>query len=1046
MLFNKVTKEHILQGIADFEEKGFPKKFGPSSTYDVVYEGKKYPPKAVMAYANHHASGRKVEKYFKGGDNTECFQVLRDNGFKVEPKSNSNKMENTKQEFAKWLLKNAPDSYNQYLGNTVQSVVERLNEIQAFFPELDFFNVNESNLSVLKNQILSILKKKERVKKPEFMTYDKFHSSGIPKAIIGQNNYIKFLEEKFNQLKKNNNQELYDLKIAFLEEWSIERLKTMSLQEYTNLDKTSFCYWLEALTSPLGSIWGGSAYKFGIFKRKDIESDNYNEKRKSDGVYAWYGKYGDNTETVFKKIKEIILEIVECVQNNNLEAIDNIDLGDSYKWKIAFLYGNFNVVNIFKKEMLKKSAEFLGYNKRDNKMSLFNQFILSKKGDKDFFDFSKSLWERFDKKIDTDKIEFQKQIDNSNPTSLNIFFSVLDKLIEELSIENTDNLVFSTKTNKLSFQVGKRYCLNLKVDSFDFIAPENYQIKGVKKSSFAEPDVATYFMNTSYNVVIDNYKAITDAVQFEIERDNHTFPKEYDNSTFRLASFDKEYRASFFNFENIDFNISEKTTNMSTNSPLNQILFGPPGTGKTYNTINKALEICNENLEGLKRNEIKDLFEEKVNNGQIVFSTFHQSMTYEDFVEGIKPIEPENEGDPVIYKVEDGIFRKLCIEAAFDLAKENESQETENVLDFSLAFDNFLQNIEEKLTEEDSVELSTKNGGKVIVDGISQQGNIIIKHPGKDNTYPISKKRLAKLHTAYHDLNEVHNIDQQFRAVIGGSNSTANWAVLNAIRQQNNVNNFKTAKERSNTKKEKKEVVTTLKKNDYQGKKGKPYVLIIDEINRGNVSQIFGELITLIETDKRLGKKEALQAKLPYSKEMFGVPHNIFILGTMNTADRSVEALDTALRRRFSFIEMAPKPELIIKKGKAEDGKIEDIDLSNLLNTLNRRIEKLLDKDHMIGHSYFLSVKNIKGLKRVFQNKIIPLLQEYFFGDYGKIGLVLGEGFFQEMEEESDDDFFAPFEEYDSTAFLERKVYKIHNTTKMSNQEFVEAIHLLIRK
>lgn len=435
-----------------------------------------------------------------------------------------------------------------------------------------------------------------------------------------------------------------------------------------------------------------------------------------------------------------------------------------------------------------------------------------------------------------------------------------------------------------------------------------------------------------------------------------------------------------------------------------------------------------------------------VEEGRIVFTTFHQSMTYEDFVEGIKPIEPEKEGDPVIYRVEEGIFRKLCIEASFSLAKEEESVATENVLDFSLAYDNYVQEIEENLASEETIELATKNGGKVIVDGISQQGNIIIKHPGKDNTYPVSKQRLSKLHAAFPDLADVNNIDQQIRSIIGGSNSTANWSVLNAIRNNNSDTKETPKVIRKYSWEDKLQVVKSLKKEDYKGKTGEPYVLIIDEINRGNVSQIFGELITLIEEDKRLGNPEAIKVQLPYSKDWFGVPPNVYIIGTMNTADRSVEALDSALRRRFSFTEMPPKPKLINLEGKVENGVLGDINLTALLETINKRIEKLLDKDHMIGHSYFLSVKDLNGLKLVFQNKIVPLLQEYFFGDSGKIGLVIGSKFFDFNNKEIDEDFFAPFEDYDSSPFLERKVYHIKNIQEMTDELFIEALNELQRK
>lgn len=169
----------------------------------------------------------------------------------------------------------------------------------------------------------------------------------------------------------------------------------------------------------------------------------------------------------------------------------------------------------------------------------------------------------------------------------------------------------------------------------------------------------------------------------------------------------------------------------------------------------------------------------------------------------------------------------------------------------------------------------------------------------------------------------------------------------------------------------------------------KPYVFIIDEINRGNISKIFGELITLLEDTKRAGMKEALSVSLPYSDESFSVPANVYIVGTMNTADRSIAMMDTALRRRFRFIEMLPEPKIL------EGIKVGNIDIPAVLKTINKRITYLFDREHTIGHAFFTGLRGdnatIENLGRIFEKSIIPLLQEYFYEDYHKIQLVLGD-------------------------------------------------------
>lgn len=434
--------------------------------------------------------------------------------------------------------------------------------------------------------------------------------------------------------------------------------------------------------------------------------------------------------------------------------------------------------------------------------------------------------------------------------------------------------------------------------------------------------------------------------------------------------------------DDVNNNQNNKFDNMIA---LNQILYGPPGTGKTYNTINKAISIINPDFDlNQDRKIVKQEFERLTNDGQIVFTTFHQSMSYEDFIEGIKP---ETVNDKVVYNIQSGIFKKIC-----------QTAKTPNQLDFNQAFEKLKLDLDEK----EMLKLKTPTGKEFAV-SVNSNGNLhLLTGKNFDPQGTLTKENLQK----FIDGDGLIYWQGYFNGVIKYLEDNYGYSRKHKNKEQN-------------------------------------FVLIIDEINRGNVSQIFGELITLIEDDKRLGSSEALEVVLPYSKEKFGVPSNLYIIGTMNTADRSVEALDTALRRRFSFEEIRPNPEVITNRKQGDNGVVEGIDLAQLLETINKRIELLVDKDHQIGHSYFLPVESIKELKSAFQNKIIPLLQEYFFGDYGKIGLVLGSGFVSVKEKEKN--IFADFNNmYDASDLAEREIYRIENPDKMDDVKFREAITNLL--
>lgn len=474
---------------------------------------------------------------------------------------------------------------------------------------------------------------------------------------------------------------------------------------------------------------------------------------------------------------------------------------------------------------------------------------------------------------------------------------------------------------------------------------------------------------------------------------------------------------------------NDDQNNLPLNMALNTILYGPPGTGKTFQSIDSALLIINGELDP-NRIDNKREFNRLQKEGRIFFTTFHQNMSYEDFIEGIKPIEPKEDDTYLQYHIQDGLFMKACIEATYDYIRSNlpQNEQENQIRTFNQLYNQLFEHVE----NEGEISLETLNGGSVLAT-VTEQGNFSVKHNNGTRNYTVSKSRLEPLFNAFEDLNEVNNIHQEFRDIIGGCNSTAFWAVLNAIKnlqpeENNNIQYINLSYE------DKKNIVKSFWKNsDYtpiDEDLSNPFVFIIDEINRGNIAQIFGELITLIEEDKRLGKKEEIRLELPYSKQTFCVPPNLFIIGTMNTADRSVEALDTALRRRFSFIPMMP---IYDELNEACD----EVNLKLLLKKLNDRLTVLKDRDHTIGHAWLWDTTTIDSLRLAFKDKIIPLLQEFFYNDYEKLGLLLGDRFIQ-TEVTVNNNLFAPFERGSGlrNQYANKVVYKITEPSSWTSEAF----------
>ncbi|MDA1909215.1 AAA family ATPase [Bacillus cereus] len=444
----------------------------------------------------------------------------------------------------------------------------------------------------------------------------------------------------------------------------------------------------------------------------------------------------------------------------------------------------------------------------------------------------------------------------------------------------------------------------------------------------------------------------------------------------------------------------------------NQILYGPPGTGKTYNTVLYAVAICDkksiESLKEMPYKEVLDRYEMLKKEGRVAFTTFHQSYGYEEFIEGIKPVINQQDEDSISdlkYEYTSGVFKKFCEEAKKVRVQAPSLKIRKHPVVWNVLLEGTGQTkLKEECFQNDYIKIGWAKKDKLITeqtDNLNDKVRRILLNFQEE----MQKEDIVFIQGSNTTIDAIGIIDGPYEFDESDKKyprkRKVKWIATNINEEVYALN--------KNTKLDRK-TVYPLRKMDIEGvisliekysstkeinveKNIDPYVFIIDEINRGNISKIFGELITLIESTKRIGASEQTTALLPYTGEEFGVPNNVHILGTMNTADRSISLMDTALRRRFKFIEMMPDIEILKELGILE---IEGIDVPVILKVMNERIEFLYDREHTIGHAFFTPLvgeenQSVQNLAHIFLNDIIPLLQEYFYEDYSKIQLVLGD-------------------------------------------------------
>ncbi|HGN1363221.1 McrB family protein [Achromobacter xylosoxidans] len=773
-------------------------------------------------------------------------------------------------------------------------------------------------------------------------------------------------------------QKLYALWDEFLSVWPVTRLTTMTLGEYSQVgSKDSFTYWIESHLDELGSIWGGSSFKFGVFSRKDTEDKKSDAKLSYSDTHGWYSSLGATAEEAFNKVRGHIQQLAALAANGDLDGIEAFEhLGEATKWKIAFHYQNRQapvIVDIFKRAPL---AVFAGGTASQSMASLQQAALTKRPGALGILEFGRQVWEAWSRK----NLPIWKLSHGLNDFSVDERKSYLQA---ELAVMHGG----TAKSQGENFQeapVGDLFFLCHGNDSLPLVGqftsmPEPCE-KGdgwlQRRYRVLKPSIRQGGYQAGQKGWTPNYRSTFKKVPAQDlpEFETALLKPFFGTELAELATLAGEPIEDSGTGSNAKLSVvpvpAHGVAGQSGASCFNRIYYGPPGTGKTYTLMQQLKRDYEPQAASITTEEWRT---------QIIA----EKVAVLKWWEGAAAALYDLGGKAKVADIAEHRFIQAI--TAVNGSNRNVRQTLWRTLQNHTVDESTTVKMKKRLSPAvfdkaaDSVWQFAGDWQDACADLITLVERL---KAGPQDAATVQRYSFVTFHQSYGYEEFVEGL----RPVLNGD--TEAGEVEYEIRSG---------------------VFKDLCRKARQAPDQR-FAMVIDEINRGNISKIFGELITLIEPDKRDpldGSKPPLELTLAYSGEKFSVPANVDIIGTMNTADRSLALLDTALRRRFDFIPLLPDtravkdaddPHSAPLAGLVVTTSVGVIDVRQMLERVNERIEALYDRDHCIGHAYLttLAVANdgegrFEKLADIFRNRIVPLLEEYFFEDWRKIRLVLGD-------------------------------------------------------